>query len=185
MEFLAYYFGFLNRHRAATPVLIGSPRATSVGRRFMRIAGRFSRATGVHSLPRTQRSAVASRLLAWAVAQCCHVAALAQRLSSPSLALRGLAASRGLRLASFPVSPWAAILHSEKTALPFNPRANPALNLVRFALWTLRDKAEQRRLALLQGLPTKSSDTFPEQLRTARCTPLSLPDKPVLQTSCY
>ena len=104
MEFLAYYFGFLNRHRAATPVLIGSPRATSVGRRFMRIAGRFSRATGVHSLPRTQRSAVASRLLAWAVAQCCHVAALAQRLSSPSLALRGLAASRGLRLASFPVS---------------------------------------------------------------------------------
>ena len=27
-------------------------------------------------------------------------------------------------------------------------RANPALNLVRFALWTLRDKAAQRRLAL-------------------------------------
>jgi hypothetical protein len=25
---------------------------------------------------------------------------------------------------------------------------NPALNLVRFALWTLRDKAAQRRLAL-------------------------------------
>ena len=27
-------------------------------------------------------------------------------------------------------------------------RANPALNPVRFALWTLRDKAAQRRLAL-------------------------------------
>ena len=26
--------------------------------------------------------------------------------------------------------------------------ANPALNPVRFALWTLRDKAAQRRLAL-------------------------------------
>ena len=26
--------------------------------------------------------------------------------------------------------------------------SNPALNLVRFALWTLRDKAAQRRLAL-------------------------------------
>jgi len=26
--------------------------------------------------------------------------------------------------------------------------ANPALNLVRFALWTLRDEAAQRRLAL-------------------------------------
>ena len=25
-------------------------------------------------------------------------------------------------------------------------QANPALNPVRFALWTLRDKAEQRRL---------------------------------------
>jgi len=30
---------------------------------------------------------------------------------------------------------------------------NPALNPVRFALWTLRDKAAPRRLALLQGLP--------------------------------
>jgi hypothetical protein len=27
-------------------------------------------------------------------------------------------------------------------------RSNPALNPVRFALWTLRDKAAQRRLAL-------------------------------------
>ena len=31
--------------------------------------------------------------------------------------------------------------------------ANPPLNPVRFAHWTLRDKAAQRRLALLQGLP--------------------------------
>ena len=30
---------------------------------------------------------------------------------------------------------------------------NPALNLAPFGRWTLRDKAAQRRLALLQGLP--------------------------------
>jgi len=29
-----------------------------------------------------------------------------------------------------------------------SPASNPALNPVRFALWTLRDKAAQRRLAL-------------------------------------
>ena len=29
-----------------------------------------------------------------------------------------------------------------------SPLPNPALNPVRFALWTLRDKAAQRRLAL-------------------------------------
>jgi hypothetical protein len=31
--------------------------------------------------------------------------------------------------------------------------ANPALNPAPFGRWTLRDKAAQRRLALLQGLP--------------------------------
>jgi hypothetical protein len=31
--------------------------------------------------------------------------------------------------------------------------SNPALNLAPFSRWTLRDKAAQRRLALLQGLP--------------------------------
>ena len=37
---------------------------------------------------------------------------------------------------------------------PSSPcRANPPLNPARFAHWTLRDKAAQRRLALLQGLP--------------------------------
>jgi len=35
--------------------------------------------------------------------------------------------------------------------------AHPAVDPVRFALWTLRDKAAQRRLALLQGLPQKAS----------------------------
>jgi hypothetical protein len=34
-----------------------------------------------------------------------------------------------------------------------NKTPNPALNLAPFGRWTLRDKAAQRRLALLQGLP--------------------------------
>jgi len=32
-------------------------------------------------------------------------------------------------------------------------RSNPALNLAPFGRWTLREKAAQHRLALLQGLP--------------------------------
>jgi hypothetical protein len=35
----------------------------------------------------------------------------------------------------------------------FSGRSNPPLNLAPFSRWTLRDKAAQRRLALLQGLP--------------------------------
>ena len=35
-------------------------------------------------------------------------------------------------------------------------RPNPALNLVRVALWTLRDKAAQRRLALRWAAPITS-----------------------------
>ena len=38
--------------------------------------------------------------------------------------------------------------HTERTVPFLTARANPALNPVRFALWTLRDKAAQRRLAL-------------------------------------
>jgi len=37
---------------------------------------------------------------------------------------------------------------------------NPALNLAPFGRWTLRDKAAQRRLALLQGLPQTLQAVF-------------------------
>jgi hypothetical protein len=56
-------------------------------------------------------------------------------------------------LLSVPVSPFAHQNTAEKTALHSKSRANPALNLAPFGRWTLRDKAAQRRLALLQGLP--------------------------------
>jgi hypothetical protein len=148
MSFSAYFFGRFNVHRPATPVFIGSPRATSVGRHFMRLAGLLSSVACLGFLSRAQRSAGASRLLAWVGAPCCHAAVLAQRLSLLRLALRRLATSQGLRLASFLASPWAAIIHAEKTVLPFSQRANPAVDPAPFSRWTLRDKAAQRRSPL-------------------------------------
>ena len=41
--------------------------------------------------------------------------------------------------------------------LGFSGSSNMALNLAPFGRWTLRDKAAQRRLALLQGLPQNAS----------------------------
>jgi hypothetical protein len=148
MSFSAYFFGRFNVHRSAAPVLIGSPLVAFVGRHFMRLAGLLSSVVGLGFLSCAQRSAGASRLLAWAGAPCYHAAALAQRLSLLRLALRRLAVSRGLRLASFLASPWAAIIHSVKTVLPFSQRANPAVDPAPFSRWTLRDKAAQRRSPL-------------------------------------
>ena len=56
-------------------------------------------------------------------------------------------------LLSVPVSPLAHQNSTEKTAPSSTAWANPALNPAPFSRWTLRDKAAQRRLALLQGLP--------------------------------
>ena len=148
MEFLVFRSGFFKWHRAATPVFIGSPRAASVGRRFMGVSGQCSSAVGWGFRSLAQGSAGASCFKAWAVAQCCHAWVLVQRRSFRRSALRGLAALRVLPWAFFAVSPSAAIITTEKTAPHSNSRANPALNLVRFALWALRDKAAQRRLAL-------------------------------------
>ena len=52
------------------------------------------------------------------------------------------------RSVSLAASPFVQQNTTEKTALRFKPRANPALNLAPFSRWTLRDKAAQRRLAL-------------------------------------
>ena len=50
---------------------------------------------------------------------------------------------------------YAVRFHVQKAWLPMSPTPNPALNLAPFSRWTLRDKAAQRRLALLQGLPRR------------------------------
>jgi hypothetical protein len=113
MPLFATTFYFPKPHRSATPVVIGSSRPASEGRRFMRVPGRSCFSLAI-------RSSALSRV---APVQTKHAV-------------------------SFCTSPFVHQNTSEKTALPFNPRANPALNLVRFALWTPRDKAAQRRLAL-------------------------------------
>ena len=148
MFLLVSLFSFFIQHRAATSVLIGSPPATFAGRRFMRLAGLFLRAADLGFLSPSLCLAGASSLLALGGAPCSHTAARAETRSLRRVALRGLAVARDLAWAFFSVSPSAAIITTEKTAPHSNSRANPALNLVRFALWTLRDKAAQRRLAL-------------------------------------
>ena len=53
---------------------------------------------------------------------------------------------------SFTGSAVVILLHPQTLQI-MSKRSNPALNLAPFGRWTLRDKAAQRRLALLQGLP--------------------------------
>jgi hypothetical protein len=52
------------------------------------------------------------------------------------------------RWVSFAASPFVQQNTTVKTALPFNPRANPAVDPAPFSRWTLRDKAAQRRSPL-------------------------------------
>ena len=75
--------------------------------------------------------------------------ALAQRLASSAVLCVAQVASRHLRrFSAARVSRFVRQSYAEKTAPSSTAWANPALNPVRFALWTLRDKAAQRRLAL-------------------------------------
>ena len=101
----------------------------------MRVAGRFAVAAQVHpALPATP-----FRL----------ASALAQRLAASTTLRVAQASSRHLRpFSAVRVSRFVLQSHAEKTAPSSTAWANLALNLVRFALWTLRDKAAQRRLAL-------------------------------------
>ena len=133
MSFFAYFFGIFNAHRPATPVDIGSSPATSVGRRSMRVAGRF--VVSARSRPAFVR---ASFRRAPAQAQPVDVSPI-EHLAIANACQRSV---------SFVASPFAHQNTTEKTALPSKSRANPALNLAPFSRWTLRDKAAQRRLAL-------------------------------------
>ena len=124
----ANQFGLLQVHRPARPVVIWSQRLVPVGRRFMRLAGRSCSSVAVHS---AARLAVFSRSHHGHLRlQTCHAAALDQPAFSS-----GISRSGHQR-------------HAEEPVLPSTLWSNMALNLVRFALWTLRDRAAQRRLAL-------------------------------------
>ena len=117
------------------PVLIGSPGGTFGGRRSMRVSGQFVVSSASCGLVGAQAFARAPFRLAFVRA--------ATRLVSVQTQ----------PLLSVPISPFAHQNTAEKTAPSSTARANPALNLAPFSRWTLRDKAAQRRLALLQGLP--------------------------------
>ena len=133
MSLFALIFGRLQVHRSATPVVLGSQRSVPEGRRSMRLPGRSC----------------------FSLAACAGGFLSGAQPTSGAL-LRPALARTPIRLASAlaqPVlsvftSPFAHQNTTEKTAPSSTAWANPALNLVRFALWTLRDKAAQRRLAL-------------------------------------
>jgi len=149
MKLRANQFGLLQGHRPATPVLIGSLRSVTEGRRSMRVSGRFV-VTDQVRLPSCAQPLVAAPFrLAFVRAATRPASARTQRRSAPTVMRFAQALSRHPRHVTV-----AVIRHSEhqrhtvKTAPSSSPCSNPALNLAPFSRWTLRDKAAQRRLAL-------------------------------------
>ena len=128
----ANQFGLLQGHRSATPVVLGSQRSVLEGRRSMRVPGRscFSLAA-------------------------CGGGFLFRAQAASGVPFRPALARTPNRLASGRAQPWVSVSLSrsarqrraEKPSSLSGQWSNTALNLVRFALWTLRDKAAQRRLA--------------------------------------
>ena len=117
------FSGHPNQRRATSRVVIGSPSHGSVGCLFMRVSGR-----------------VVFLFLVFSGSASAGVFGLVRS----SEALSRHPRRERLELA---VQFGARKTHRE-TISHINLRPNPALNPVRFALWTLRDKAAQRRLAL-------------------------------------
>ena len=153
----ANQFGLLQAHRSTTPVVLGSQPPVPEGCRFMRVSGRscFSLAVCAGGfLSGAQPASGAPFRLALARTPIRLASARAQRFATSAVPRFAQAPSRHLRpFSAVRVSRFVLQSHADKTAPSSTTWANPALNPVRFALWTLRDKAAQRRLALLQGLP--------------------------------
>jgi hypothetical protein len=147
MSFFANSFGIFNVHRPATSVDIGSSPAASVGRHSIRVAGRFVFSARVRVLSRAQPSVAAPSRPAFVRASFRRAPAQAQPVDvSP---IEHLAIAKAFqRSVSFAASPFVHQNTTEKTVLPFNPRANPAVDPAPFSRWTLRDKAAQRRSPL-------------------------------------
>ena len=147
MSLRATPIGHLKAHRAANPVVIGSPLCTSVGRRSMRVADRFVVSAQVRVLSGPQPSGAVPFRSAFVRASFRHSPAQVQPVAvSPVVHLAIANAYR--RSVSLVASPFAHQNTTEKTALSSSTRSNPALNLAPFSRWTLRDKAAHRRLAL-------------------------------------
>ena len=157
MKLRANQFGLLQVHRPVTPVLIWSLRSVSEGRRSMGVSGRFcfSLAARSSGFLFSAHPASGAQFRPALLATPFHFASvLAQRLGASPVARVAQAASRHSRLFLVVLaSRFVRQRHTVKTAPSSSQCSNPALNLAPFSRWTLRDKAAQRRLALLQGLP--------------------------------
>ena len=152
MSLRATSIGHLQVHQAVAPVVIGSPRCTFVGRHSMRVTGRFVVAARVRALSGAQPFVAALSHQAIVRASFRHAPRLAQPIAISPIAHQVFAGAHP-RSVSFAASLFAHQNTTEKTAPSSSTSSNPALNLAPFSRWTLRDKAAQRRLALLQGLP--------------------------------
>ena len=152
MSLFAILFSHFQVHCSATPVVIGSSRFVPEGWRSMWVSGRscFSLSScGGGFLSGAQPAVAAQFHPALLATPFRLVSALAQRLAASVVSHVTQAASLHLRPFSVVrVSRFVLQSHADKTAPSSTTWANPALNPVRFALWTLRDKAAQRRLAL-------------------------------------
>jgi len=152
MTLRANQFGLLQGHRSATSGLLWSQRVVLKGRRSMRVSGRscFSLFACAGSFLSRAHAAVAVQFRPALLATPFRLAsALVQLLVASPVVRVAQAASRYLRRFSVVLaSRFVRQSHAEKTAPSSGQCSNPALNPVRFALWTLRDKAAQRRLAL-------------------------------------
>ena len=148
MSLLAIFFGLLQAHRSATPVVLGSQRSVPEGRRSMRVSGRscFSLA------------ACAGGFLSGAQPT-------SGALFRPALARTPirLASALAQPVVSVFTSPFSHQSTTEKTALSSTTWANPALNLAPFGRWALRDKAAQRRLALRENSTCRPFLTSPSE----------------------
>ena len=133
MSLFALFFGRLQVHRSATPVVLGSQRSVPEGRRSMRVSGRscFSLAVCAGGFLSGAQSRVAARF----------------RQAFVGVPFR-LAPARTQPVVSVFTSPFSHQSTPEKTAPSSTAWANPALNLAPVGRWTLRDEAAQRRLAL-------------------------------------
>ena len=148
----ANLFGFLQGHRSATPVVLGSQRSLPEGRRSMRLSGRscFSLTAGAGGfLSGAQpasgtpfRPALARTPFRLASARVQRFAASAVLRLAPALSRHSRPFSAAL------VSRFVLQSHAKTTAPSSTAWANPALNLAPFSRWTRRDKAAPRRLAL-------------------------------------
>ena len=139
----ANQFGPLQVHRPARPVVIWPQRLVLVGRLFMRLPARSCSSVALR--PAARLAAFARSLHGHLRLQIHHAAALIQ----PAF--------------SFGISRPAHQSHAEEPVLPSTPWSNMALNLARFAHWTLRDKAAQRRLALRYApTPSHSRNDSPQ-----------------------